>query len=262
MTINEIIKKLILKNNVLFNSVGVKIVSVYDALLEATIYNKDKAKPGCNMCAVNDTDTVYIHSRCLDDWKTEIFTFRDWSKVSSILNLFSDDVDISMKLDEDNSPCLMKFSSPVAKVNHYLQSKKFVKIQENSNGAYKKIKFTLETLTESNIDIEKDCLRQMSRASSILDDKSFKLVSEDNNVFAIFGDETNTVDNIKILIGKTIEGIRFPNITAKFSFEDFQSVLKSYSLMEGKTYIQFFQDKIYFSNTDDRLITSTIIRAK
>ena len=102
----------------------------------------------------------------------------------------------------------------------------------------------------------------MSRASSILDDKLFSFLVEDDKLFAVFGDENTTVDNIKVYVGEADTSLIKFEKTKKFSYENFASVIKSYNQMEGITYIQIMADKIYLTNIDGDIITTTIIRSK
>lgn len=253
MAANEIIKKMIIKNNDLFKSLELEVVPVFS--------NDNK----CNMSSITEDENVYVNSSCNDEYNEEIFAFRNWAKVSSILGMYSDDLSIKVDYEYDadsgkNCPSVMNFKSPLVKVKHYLQSYKYYIAQEKNNAMYKKKKFKLANLTDSNIEFEKDSLKQLSKATSILDDKQFILKVENGELYAIIGDESKSVDNIKIKVGNTdIEDFTETNL---LSFDYFNRIYKSYEKMSGTNYIKVYKDKIIFTNTDDNISVTTILRAK
>lgn len=254
MTSNEIIKKMILKNNDLFKSLGLEVVPVFS----------DKENT-CNMSGITDDEMVYIHSQCKEYYDEPIFAFRNWGKVSSILGMFSDTMDIKIDTEHNDDidrdcPSVIHFKSPVVKIKHYLQSYKYYVAQEQNNAMYKKKKFVLARLGESNISIEKDSIRQISKASSILDDKQFKIKVEDNDAYVLIGDESKSVDSIKIKIG-TVLGVDFTESNL-ISFDYFNAIYKSFEKMTGNTFIRVYLDKIIFTNIDEDYSITTILRAK
>ena len=254
MTTNEIIKKMILKNNDLFKSLGLEVVPVFS----------DKENT-CNMSGITDDEMVYIHSQCKEYYDEPIFAFRNWGKVSSILGMFSDTMDIKIDTEHNDDidrdcPSVIHFKSPVVKIKHYLQSYKYYVAQEQNNAMYKKKKFVLARLGESNISIEKDSIRQISKASSILDDKQFKIKVEDNDAYVLIGDESKSVDSIKIKIG-TVLGVDFIESNL-ISFDYFNAIYKSFEKMSGNTFIRVYSDKIIFTNIDEDYSITTILRAK
>lgn len=255
MASNEIIKKMILKNNDLFKSLDLEVVPVFS----------DEKNPTCNMSGITDDEAVYIHSQCTEYYDEPIFAFRNWSKISSILSMFSDTMDIKIDSEFNESlnkecPTVIHFKSPIVKIKHYLQSYKFYKAQEENNAMYKKKRFVLARLSKSNINIDKDSIKQVSKAVSILDDKQFKLKIEGNEVFVIIGDESKSVDTIKIKIGDTTS-FDF-ELSNPISFDYFNAIYKSFEKMSGNTFIQIFKDKIIFTNVDDTFSVTTILRAK
>lgn len=255
MASNEIIKKMILKNNDLFKSLDLEVVPVFS----------DEKNPTCNMSGITNDEAVYIHSQCTEYYDEPIFAFRNWSKISSILGMFSDTMDIKIDSehnDEINKDCpsVIHFKSPVVKIKHYLQSYKFYKAQEENNAMYKKKKFTLARLNKSNIEIDKDSVKQISRAVSILDDKQFKLKIEENEVYVVIGDESKSVDTIKVKLGET--SVNDFELSNPISFDYFNAIYKSFEKMSGNTFIQIFKDKIIFTNIDDNCSVTAILRAK
>ena len=255
MASNEIIKKMILKNNDLFKSLDLEVVPVFS----------DEKNPICNMSGITDDEVVYVHSQCNEYYDEPIFAFRNWGKISSILGMFTDTMDIKIDTEYNESlnkecPSVIHFKSPTVKIKHYLQSYKFYKAQEENNAMYKKKKFILARLNDSNITIDKESIRQVSRAVSILDDKQFKLKIEENDVYVLIGDETKSVDNIKIKLGETnTTDFEESNL---ISFDYFNAIYKSFEKMSGTNYIKIYQDKIIFTNRDEDCSVSVILRAK
>lgn len=255
MASNEIIKKMILKNNDLFKSLDLEVVPVFS----------DDKNPSCNMSGITDDEAVYVHSQCCEFYNEPIFAFRNWSKISSILGMFTDTMDVKIDTEYDSQlnrecPTLIHFKSPMVKIKHYLQSYKFYKAQEENNAMYKKKKFMLARLNSSNIEIDKESIRQISRAVSILDDKQFKLKIEDNDVYVVIGDETKSVDTIKIKLGETSSSDF--ELSNPISFDYFNAIYKSFEKMSGINYFQIFKDKIIFTNKDEDCSVSVILRAK
>ena len=255
MTSNEIIKKMILKNNDLFKSLDLEVVPVFS----------DEKNPTCNMSGITNDEVVYVHSQCNEYYDEPIFAFRNWGKINSILGMFTDTMDIKIDTEYNDSlnkecPTLIHFKSPMVKIKHYLQSYKFYKAQEENNAIYKKKRFMLARLNDSNIEIEKESIRQISRAVSILDDKQFKLKIEDNDVYVVIGDETKSVDSIKVKLGE-VTSTDF-ELSNPLSFDYFNAIYKSFEKMSGLNFIQIFKDKIIFTNKDDDYSVSVILRAK
>ena len=255
MTSNEIIKKMILKNNDLFKSLDLEVVPVFS----------DEKNPTCNMSGITDDEIVYVHSQCKEYYDEPIFAFRNWGKINSILGMFIDTMDIKIDGEFDSSlnkecPTLIHFKSPTVKIKHYLQSYKFYKAQEENNAMYKKKKFMLARLGDSNITIDKESIRQVSRAVSILDDKQFKLKIEGNEVYVVIGDESKSVDTIKVKLGETnTTDFEESNL---ISFDYFNAIYKSFEKMTGTNYTKIYKDKIIFTNIDNDCSVSVILRAK
>ena len=255
MASNEIIKKMILKNNDLFKSLDLEVVPVFS----------DEKNPTCNMSGITDDEIVYVHSQCKEYYDEPIFAFRNWSKINSILGMFTDTMDIKIDGEFDSSlnkecPILIHFKSPNVKIKHYLQSYKFYKAQEENNAMYKKKKFMLARLGDSNITIDKESIRQVSRAVSILDDKQFKLKIEGNEVYVVIGDESKSVDTIKVKLGETnTTDFEESNL---ISFDYFNAIYKSFEKMTGTNYTKIYKDKIIFTNIDNDCSVSVILRAK
>ena len=265
MTTEEILKAMILKNNSLFNSLGVKLVMVYNPITEVTDEAVIKKNPPINSCCFNaksDDGKVFVDSKYLDEWKPEIFGFRDWGKINSILSMFPKDFNLNAKKDTHNSLSILTFLSDDVKVKHCLQAKRFIKIQEESNGEYKNAKFALKSVNNSNVVFNSDIIRQMSRASSILDEKQFKFVIEEDKLYAVFGEDSLSTDNIKILIGMFNSDLSSMSESQPFPFESFSAVLKNYNNMSGQNYFNISPALISVTNVDDKLITTTIIRTR
>ena len=255
MNLNELIRKMIFKNNDLFKSLGYTVVPVF-----AT-----EKCDSCNMTSISEDELVFSHSIHMEPYDTPIFAFRDWNKISSILGMFSDDLNIKIDTEFEETlnkdcPSIIRFNSSSVKIKHFLQSYKFYSLQEKNNVAYKKKKFILLTLNDSNVDFDSESLRQVSKAVSILNDKEFRLKVEGEEVYALIGDEDKSVDNITVKIGTTTSQ---PFTSGnKFSFEHFNAIFKSYEKMDGVNYVKIFNDKIVFTNVDDKMVTTTLLRSR
>lgn len=251
---NELVKKMILKNNDLYKALGVETVPFF----------ADDKTYKCNMSALTPDEMVYVNANYNIHYDEPMFAFRNWNKVNSIIGMFSDDFDIKVDCEYDTDlqkdcPSLIRFNSPTIKVKHYLQPYKYFKIQVETNAYMKKSKFILTDFNNSNITINSEALRQISKASSIMDDKQFRFKVEDNQLYAIIGDEEKSIDAIRILVGTS----ELDNFTTNLiSFEYFNVLYKSYMKMKGETFIKLYTDKVTFCNKEDAMTVTSILRTK
>ena len=90
--------------------------------------------------------------------------------------------------------------------------------------------------------------------SSLLGEKTFRLKSTNEGIFALFGNENQTIDNGLIQISDIVENIEFKD-NMYFSVEYFINMFKAMSINEEYK-IKVFPDKIVFCGRNN--VTSKV----
>lgn len=157
--------------------------------------------------STTDDKQLYIYAESIaDGWDKNEFAFRDWAGVASIISSFYNPAEpescvMKLECDEQDYPNVLKVKNGVMKMTHYLQNFTFISRQEDLLNAYKGKKFTLKSLdTNSMPDFNGNTMSNVSKLSSLTGEKYFKVKKEGTDLYFVFGDETKTIDNGKILV--------------------------------------------------------------
>ena len=154
-----------------------------------------------------------------------------------------------------NYPHLATFSAGRLKVNHYLQSYNMISSQQDLLNNYSKKKLNLKEFSgEGDNYITDEVVKNISKMSSLLGEKTFRLKSTNEGIFALFGNENQTIDNGLIQISDIVENIEFKD-NMYFSVEYFINMFKAMSINEEYK-IKVFPDKIVFCGRND--VTSKV----
>ena len=243
------LEKVFLDVNKLFNKFEFKPVVVYQSA----------TKHCCISCRTFD-DKVFAYAESNEDgYEDKEFAIRDWSIMNSILGTFSGDNEDKLKVklvyNDYNYPHLATFSAGRLKVNHYLQSYNMISSQQDLLNNYSKKKLNLKEFSgEGDNYITDEVVKNISKMSSLLGEKTFRLKSTNEGIFALFGNENQTIDNGLIQISDIVENIEFKD-NMYFSVEYFINMFKAMSINEEYK-IKVFPDKIVFCGRND--VTSKV----
>jgi len=150
---------------------------------------------------------LYIYAESVNDgWDNKEFAFRDWAGVAAIISSFYDSSTpdaciMKLECDEQDYPNVLKIKNGAMKMTHYLQNYTFISRQDDLLNAYKGKKFTLKSLEENSMpNFDADMMSKISKLSSLTNEKYFKVKKEGEDLYFVFGDESKTIDNGKILV--------------------------------------------------------------
>lgn len=238
------LEKMFLDVNKLFSKFEFKPVVVYPS---STFHC-------CISCRTFD-DKVFVYAESNEDnYEEKEFAIRDWSVMSSILGTFSGENEEKMKVklayNDYNYPHLATFTSGRLKVNHYLQSYNMVSSQQDLLANYTKKKLNLKEFSGEGDDyITEEIVKNISKMSSLLSEKNFRLKNTSEGIFVLFGNENQTIDNGLIKISDKEENIEFKD-NMYFSVEYFINMFKAMAVNDEYK-IKVFTDKIVFCGKND-----------
>ena len=150
---------------------------------------------------------LYIYAESVNaGWEYNEFAFRDWASIAAIISSFYDSSSpescvFKLESDEQDYPNVLKIKNGVMKMTHYLQNFTFISRQDDLLNAYKGKKFTLKQIDVNCMpEFTADTMTKISKLSALTGEKYIKVKKEGNDLYFVFGDETKTIDNGKILV--------------------------------------------------------------
>ena len=193
--------------------------------------------------STTDDKQLYIYAESVNDsWEYNEFAFRDWASVASIISSFydyssPDSCEMKLECDEQSYPNILRVNRDGMKMTHYLQNYTFISRQDDLLNSYKGKKFTLKSLDENSMpDFNLDTITRISKLSGLTGEKYFKIKKEGNDLYFVFGDESKTIDNGKILVQSNYT-VPFTDKGLYFSVEYLNIAVRS--LIEQNIKIKF-----------------------
>lgn len=248
------LRKTLIEADKLFNKFDLHMVTVYSS-----------AENHCCMSCKTNDDLVFLYVENKNDgYVSKEFSLRNWNSMHSIINSFySEDDDNSMKIkvetDESNYPNLMKITSGRLKMTYFLQNYNFISNQNDLKEEFDKKRFNLKKNIDGNADnLDATLVKDISKMSMLVNESYFRIGSENGQNYIYFGNENQSVDNGKILIGD-IGGINNWKEDIYFSVEYFSSMYRSLS---DNIKIKFMPMQIIMTCETDDVVKVGIIRGK
>lgn len=207
----------------------------------------------CISCRTMD-DKVFAYAESVQDgYKEKEFAIRNWGIINSLLGVFSNDLDnlsVQLKYNSNDYPHLAIFSTKDMKINHYLQSYNMISNQSDLLNAYNKRKLNLKTYDgEGDTFFTDEVVKNIGRLSSLLDAITFKIVSNNDGIFVVFGQENQTIDNGVIKLSDPIENFQIKD-NIQFSVVYFLNIYKALC-SEDNFRMKVLNDKIIFCSQND-----------
>lgn len=246
------IEKILVDSDKVLSKLGLETVVVYS----------NDSNNCCLSCHTSD-DLAYVFIKSNDEGYVEKeFALRNWDSVHSVLSsLYSqnnpESFNVTINYDTENYPNMFRIKSGRLKMNYYLQNYSFIRNKQELMDNYTKKKFQLNSFTDEGHNIEPEIVKEVSNLSGLINEKYFRILSDDFGTYIVFGDENQSCDNASIKISDEVLFSTMPDRYFPVSY--FVSVYNSLNINDENVSfkIKLMSDKIIM--VSENIITKKIV---
>lgn len=249
------LKKTLIDADKLLSKLELKTVVVYSS-----------QNNNCCISCHSDDDLAYVFVKSNEEgYMEKEFSLRSWNSMHSIIGSFYnpetvDNFKLKMGYDSENYPNTIEFKNGRLKLTHFLQNYSLLRNQQELLADYTKKKIALNQFTGDGDIIDDGIIKDVSRMSSLVNEKLFRINYKDGiGTYIYFGDENQSADNGSIIIDENVSTVQYKT-DAYFPVDYFVGIYKA---MSGNGFkMKFYNDKIIMINNGDITSKVAIIRSK
>ena len=234
--------------------------------LEGAVCYPSVNKSCCVSCKTDD-DLVYLYVERFreinlktegeeespsTDYELKEFGIRNWYPFHMMLNMCPpESLNLEIINDEYGYPQLAYFSYDNVKVKHHLQNYTFISNQNDLLNLYKQKRFELKRAGDNaKHGIGPELFKTMSKFSTMLNEKFFRVDKEGENLVLYYGDMNQSIDCASIKISAEYGANDVGDNSTYFNIDYFTTLYRSLGANEDVK-IHFMKNKIIMATKDE-----------